>query len=142
MPPAAAFPNGDGDGAPPPVAPQSPGGEATELRAADSAALLPVAAATPRRERVSTDRKLGLLVGALSVLTAVGGPFVLLPQFLTLDFRLAAIEAVAMSQACGVAISAAATPVFALRHEPLDALLALWIALAVAAGTPVGVKEM
>ena len=79
-------------------------------------------------------------MGALSVLTATGGPFVLLPQLLALDFGQAAIEAVAMSQASGVAISAACTPVFALRHEPLDAPLALWIALAVSAGTPVGVK--
>ena len=139
LPSASAGGGRGGGGAPPPVAPLPPGGEATEMRAADSAALLPAAVSAPRRERAAW-AGLGLLVGALSVLTATGGPFVLLPLLLTLDFRLAALEAVALSQACGVAISAACTPVFALRHEPLDALLALWTALAVSAGTPVGVK--
>ena len=134
--PSSAVAFSDGGGAPPPVAP--PSSEAVELRTADSVALLPAVGGS-RREHAGWVG-LGLLVGVLSVLTATGGPFVLLPLLLTLDFRVTALEAVAMSQACGVAISAACTPVFALRHEPFDAPLALWIALAVSAGAPIGVR--
>ena len=104
-----------------------------------------VPAPAPLVELISwrLDTLAGLIIGFLSVLTATGGPFIALPIFFSLysSTEVPPSTAVAIAQSFSIPIAACVGLVSSVSPSTqLDIGLTSFIAVAVAAGVPVGVR--
>ena len=81
---------------------------------------------------------IGFLAGFISIMTATGGPFVIVPTTFTLVPKMPPKQVVGMSLTAAVLISASAT-VYATIFMTVDGGLALAMGVALIIGTPLGV---